>query len=113
MKTFLMSFLTEQSSSFLLFLIIAFIVFFFFLRREFRYENKKNMELINNQLQRISDLLSNHITDTNKKIEDLKVDTHHRIDGTNRRIDDLRQDMNTLRQDMKEGFREIKEAIKK
>ena len=85
MKTFLMSFLTEQSSSFLLFLIIAFIVFFFFLRREFRYENKKNMELINNQLQRISDLLSNHITDTNKKIEQLS----DRVDKLSDRFDRL------------------------
>ena len=63
------------------------------------------MELINNQLQRISDLLSNHITDTNKKIEDLKIDTNEKFRDTNRRIDDLRQDM-------KEGFKEIKEAIK-
>ena len=43
----------------------------------------------------IKGLLSNHITDTNKKIDDLKEDIH-------KKIDDLKEDIREVRQDMKE-----------
>ena len=51
------------------------------------------------QIQPIKEILTNHITDTNKKIDDIKTDTNKRLDH--------------LREDMKDGFKEIKEMINK
>ena len=53
------------------------------------------MEILKSELKHIKELLSNHITETNKKIDD-----------SNKKI-------NELRQDMKDGFKEIKEMINK
>ena len=62
--------------------------------------------MLKSQIQPIKEILTNHITDTNKKIDDLKTET-------NKKLDHFREDMITLRQDMKDGFKEIKEIIMK
>ncbi len=58
--------------------------------------------MLKSQIDPVKELLTNHITDTNKKIDD----TNKKIDDTNKRID-------VLSQEMKEGFKEIKEIVKK
>ncbi len=54
----------------------------------------------------IKELLTNHITDTNKKIDDLQSSTNQKIDdlqsSTNQKIDDLKSDIKEVRQDIKE-----------
>ena len=86
------------------------------------------LAIISRDMKHIKEILSNHITDTNKKIDALRIDTNNKIDvlrtDTNKNIDVLRTDMsknmdvlrtdmNVLRTDMKEGFKEIKELIRK
>ena len=120
MNALLTNLLSNQTTANILVLGAGFILFFFFVRREFRYEIKANMEIVKANIEAVKSnidsvknelnanlkaeiapikvALDNHITDTNKKIEDLKTDTNKQFDN--------------LRQDMKEGFKEIKEAMK-
>ena len=79
--------------------------------------------MLKSQTEPIKELLSNHITDTNKKIEDtnkkiddLRIDTNKQIEAlridTNKQIEDLRTEMKDLRVEIKEDLKEIKSMIK-
>ena len=50
MKAILVNLLSDQSTANVLILLVSFILFYFLLKREFRYENKANMELIKENL---------------------------------------------------------------
>lgn len=64
------------------------------------------LAVLQRDVSQIKGLLSNHITDTNKKIDDLKEDINKKIDNLkddiNKKIDDLKDDIREVRQDMKE-----------
>ena len=64
MNTLFTNLLSNQTTTDILVLGVAFIVFFFFLRREFRHE-------IKTEIAPIKATLDNHITETNKKIDQL------------------------------------------
>ena len=71
MKTLLTNLLSEQSTAHILILLIAFILFYFFLRREIRYEMENQTKLLMAEIKPIKEALTNHITDTDKRIDRL------------------------------------------
>ena len=103
MNAILINLLSEQTTANILILGVAFILFFFFLRREFRYDNKTHLELIKSELKPIKELLANHITDTNKKIDRL---TEH-FDKLSDRLDKQSDQFNRFYEAL------LKENIKK
>ena len=78
MNAFLINLLSEQTTAILLVLGVGFIVFFFFLRREFRYENKANMELIKNELRANSDSVKSELR---AEIDSVKSELRTEIDS--------------------------------
>ena len=48
------------------------------------------------QIQPIKEILTNHITDTNKKIDDLRQETNSRFDKLNERFDRLNERFDSL-----------------
>ncbi len=97
---------TATATSTTLAVVLTLIAFFFLIRREFRYDIgtreeliTKNMALIQSELKQINQALSNHITDTNKRIDILSEhirDTNKRIDTLSERIDKQSDQFNKL-----------------
>ena len=72
--------------------------------------------MLKSQIDPVKELLTNHITDTNKRFDDTNKrfdDTNKRFDDTNKRFDDTNKRFDVLSQEMKEGFKEIKEIVKR
>ena len=90
MESLFTNLLSEQSTATALILIVGLIIFFFFLRREFRHD-------LEAEIAPIKVALNNHITDTNKKIDDFKAET--------------KETFKELKQDIKENYKET-QAIK-
>ena len=70
--------------------------------------------MLKSQIEPIKELLSNHITDTNKRIGETNKrieDTNKRIEETNKRIEDTNKRIEALRIEIKEDLKEIKNMI--
>ena len=67
---------------------------------------RNDIKLIRLDIKLIRKDLSNHITDTNKKIDSLSGDMNNKVDNLrgdmNKRIDLLSEDLREVRQDIKE-----------